>query len=91
VLVLIAIVVQVANNKPLKEFAVPLICELAKSSAVTRKALLENNGLNFLLELLRDTNGTFHIDALEALAVWYVWNSRVVNCVVLEPLAQRNC
>lgn len=58
------------NNKPLKEFAVPLICELAKSSPLTRKILLENNGLIFYFDLLKDKNGTFHIDALEAIAIW---------------------
>jgi len=57
------------NNKPLKEFAVPLMCELAGSSTITRKILLENNGLTFYLDLLKDSKTTFHTDALEAVAV----------------------
>lgn len=56
------------------EFAVPLMCELAGSSQVTRRILLENNGLDFYLELLRDVKGTFLTDALEAVAVWYVYS-----------------
>lgn len=58
----------IANNKPLKEFAVPLMCELAGSSQVTRTILLENEGLSFYLDSLTDS--TFHTDALEAIAVW---------------------
>eukprot|EP01114_Cavostelium_apophysatum_P023823 TRINITY_DN90_c0_g1_i3.p1 TRINITY_DN90_c0_g1~~TRINITY_DN90_c0_g1_i3.p1 ORF type:complete len:1113 (+),score=446.88 TRINITY_DN90_c0_g1_i3:1211-4549(+) len=59
----------IENNKPLKEFAVPLMCELAGSSQVTRKILLENNGLQFYLDLLKDNKTTFHTDALEAVGV----------------------
>jgi len=57
----------IANNKPLKEFAVPLLCELAKSSSVTRSILFENDGLIFYLDLLRESKGTFHTDALDAI------------------------
>jgi hypothetical protein len=59
------------NNKPLKEFAVPLMCELAGSSQVTRSILLENNGLAFYFDLLKDLKGSFLTDALEAITVWY--------------------
>lgn len=34
----------VDRNKPLKEFSVPLLCELAKTSNVTRAALFESKG-----------------------------------------------
>jgi len=59
----------IQNNKPLKEFAVPMMCELAKSSSITRATLLEKEGLNFYLELLDEPKGTFHTDALDAIAI----------------------
>jgi len=59
------------NNKPLKEFAVPLMCELAGSSSVTRSILLDNNGMTFYLDLLKDSKGTFLTDSLEAIAVCF--------------------
>jgi hypothetical protein len=60
----------IENNKPLKEFAVPMMCELAKTSATTRAILLEDDGMEFFLELLREDGGTFHNDAMDAVAVW---------------------
>jgi len=70
----------IENNKPLKEFAVPLMCELSGSSQVTRSILLENNGLQFYLDLLKDSKGTFHTDVLEAVAV----------CIETEKEKQEN-
>lgn len=60
----------VNNNKPLKEFAVPMFCELAGSSPNTRNILLENGGIHFYMELLKDPKATFHTDALDAIAIW---------------------
>jgi len=60
----------VKNNKPLKEFAVPLICELATTSVastITKASLFENRVVEFYLELLRDKS-SFVTDALEAIA-----------------------
>lgn len=61
----------IANNKPLKDFAVPLMCELAGSSQVTRSVLVDSQGFHFYIDQLRDPKGTFQTDALEAVAVWY--------------------
>lgn len=62
----------VNNNKPLKDLAVPMICELASSSVETRKILLDNGGIHFYMELLRDPKGTFNIDATDAIAHWFL-------------------
>jgi hypothetical protein len=46
------------------------MCELPATSKVNRAVLLENNGLAFFLELLKDVNGLFIPDAIQALTYW---------------------
>jgi len=77
----------IANNKPLKDFAVPLLCELAKTSEVTRETLLANNGITFYIDILKDnslSSRTFHTDALEALAVCTEFARERTESVLLQ-------
>lgn len=57
-----------SKNKALKDFAIPLLCELSKTSSVTRAVLWQNQGLEFYLDLLRDNSTSFHTDVLDAIA-----------------------
>lgn len=68
----------VNNNKPLKDLAVPMICELASSSFETRKILLDNGGIHFYVELLKDPKGTFNTDSLDAIAHWFFFKNHFI-------------
>eukprot|EP01117_Protostelium_nocturnum_P008943 TRINITY_DN320_c0_g1_i1.p1 TRINITY_DN320_c0_g1~~TRINITY_DN320_c0_g1_i1.p1 ORF type:complete len:1357 (-),score=566.17 TRINITY_DN320_c0_g1_i1:87-4157(-) len=75
----------IQQNKALKEFAIPLMCELAKTSPVTRATLFENDGLSFYIGLLKDTSTTFHTDALEAVAVCVENEREKSEKILLKP------
>ena len=53
---------------PLKEFALPILCDMAHSSNVCRKLLWQNKGLQFYISLLADKN--WQVTALDAINVW---------------------
>ncbi|OCK83656.1 Pkinase-domain-containing protein [Lepidopterella palustris CBS 459.81] len=53
---------------PLKEFALPILCELAHSGKVARKKLWENRGLQFYISMLADRN--WQVTALDAIFIW---------------------
>src|SRR3954451_19140228 len=56
-------------NSPLKQFALPILCDFAHAGKVTRSKLWENEGLHAYLELLHDTY--WQVNALEAIVSWY--------------------
>ncbi|XP_024396250.1 MAP3K epsilon protein kinase 1 isoform X2 [Physcomitrium patens] len=54
-------------NSPLKQFALPLLCDMAHASRTTRELLRTNRGLDFYLSLLDDE--VWAVTALDSLAV----------------------
>lgn len=58
----------VAENSPLKQFALPILCEFAHASKTTRRLLWRHNGLSFYLGLLKESY--WASQALEALVWW---------------------
>ncbi|GAA5962208.1 hypothetical protein JCM3765_003898 [Sporobolomyces pararoseus] len=82
----IPILQQIVNdNSPLKQFALPILCDFAHlDSRVTRKLLWQNDGLKFYLRLL--FKDTYWINtALEAILAWLQDEvARVEDCL-LEP------
>lgn len=58
----------VKTEWPLKEFALPILCDMAHSSNVCRKLLWQNKGLQFYISLLADKN--WQVTALDAINVW---------------------
>jgi hypothetical protein len=60
----------VNGGGPLKEFALPILCELAHSGKVARKMLWDAKGLQFYISMLSDRN--WQVTALDAIFVWYV-------------------
>lgn len=54
-------------NSSLKQFALPLLCDMAHASRVTREYLRENGGLDVYLSLLDDE--VWAVTALDSLAV----------------------
>jgi len=60
----------VRTERPLKEFALPILCDMAHSGKIGRKYLWKNDGLNFFVSLLSDPY--WQVAALDAIFVWYV-------------------
>jgi hypothetical protein len=55
---------------PLKEFALPILCDMAHSGKVGRRELWRNKGLTFYISLLSDPY--WQVTALDAIFSWYV-------------------
>lgn len=59
-----------ARDRPPKEFALPILCDMAHAGKVGRKCLWQNRGLQFYISLLADQY--WQVTALDAIFVWYV-------------------
>jgi hypothetical protein len=60
----------VKTERPLKEFALPILCDMAHSGKVGRRELWRNKGLAFYISLLSDPY--WQVTALDAIFTWYV-------------------
>lgn len=59
----------IKTKGPLKEFALPVLCDMASSGKVGRSQLWRNKGLSFYISLLSDE--FWQVTALDAIFVWY--------------------
>jgi len=72
---------------PLKQLVLPLLCDLAHASSVTRAQLWAHSGVQFFLDLLHEAYwGT---EALSALHVWLVNDLDNVETILLRPASMR--
>lgn len=60
----------VKTERPLKEFALPILCDMAQSGKVGRRELWRNKGLAFYISLLADPY--WQVTALDAIFTWFV-------------------
>jgi hypothetical protein len=60
----------VKSSSPLKQFALPILCDFAHTSKTCRKLLWQKDGFAFYLGLLRDP--FWGITALESILAWSV-------------------
>lgn len=58
----------VGGDLPLKEFALPILCDMAHAGRLCRKVLWHNNGLDTYLKLTSDPY--WQVKAYEAIATW---------------------
>ncbi|RAH46811.1 serine/threonine-protein kinase [Aspergillus brunneoviolaceus CBS 621.78] len=58
----------VKTERPLKEFALPILCDMAHSGKVGRRELWRNKGLAFYISLLSDPY--WQVTALDAIVNW---------------------
>ena len=72
------------TKRPPKEFALPILCDMAHSGKVGRKYLWQNQGLQFYISLLADQY--WQVTALDAIFIWYI-NSSSCTC----ELANSGC
>lgn len=70
------------TKRPPKEFALPILCDMAHSGKVARKYLWQNKGLQFYVSLLEDQY--WQVTALDAIFIW------CVNCSISIQLAKNN-
>jgi hypothetical protein len=56
------------TKRPPKEFALPILCDMAHSGKVGRKYLWQNKGLEFYISLLADQY--WQVTALDAIFIW---------------------
>ncbi|KKA17829.1 Non-specific serine/threonine protein kinase [Rasamsonia emersonii CBS 393.64] len=72
----------VKTERPLKEFALPILCDMAQSGKVGRRELWRNNGLAFYISLLSDPY--WQVTALEAIFNWLQEETAKVEEHLLE-------
>ncbi|POY73774.1 putative Non-specific serine/threonine protein kinase [Rhodotorula taiwanensis] len=72
----------VRDNSPLKQFALPVLCDFAHTSRVCRRRLWAHDGVAFYLQLLDDA--FWASPALEAIATWLQEETTRVEAVLLE-------
>ncbi|KAL8682760.1 MAG: hypothetical protein Q9186_001182 [Xanthomendoza sp. 1 TL-2023] len=66
----------IKTERPLKEFAYPILCDMAHSGKVgVRRELWRNKGLPFYISLLADPY--WQVTALDAIFVWFVVPARI--------------
>ena len=56
------------TEHPLKEFALPILCDMAHSGKVGRRELWRNKGLQFYITLLAEPY--WQVTALDAIFIW---------------------
>lgn len=56
------------TTRPPKEFALPILCDMAHSGKIVRKYLWQNKGLQFYVSLLEDQY--WQVTALDAIFIW---------------------
>jgi hypothetical protein len=72
----------VRSNSPLKQFALPMLCDFASSSKKCRKVLWQHDGLQFYLGLLRDP--FWGSSGLDSIAFWLADDVHRVEDVMLQ-------
>ncbi|KAG6574716.1 STE/STE11/CDC15 protein kinase [Phytophthora cinnamomi] len=73
----------VRNSSPLKQFALPILCDLAHASPTARAHLWAYDSVTLFLELLEDKY--WQIDAIKSISVWLVHDTVKMENVLLVP------
>ncbi|KAL8953799.1 MAG: hypothetical protein Q9222_000364 [Ikaeria aurantiellina] len=72
----------IKTERPLKEFAYPILCDMAHSGKVGRRELWRNKGLPFYVTLLTDPY--WQVTALDAIFVWLQEETARVEDALLD-------
>ncbi|KAJ6000781.1 Cytokinesis protein sepH [Penicillium waksmanii] len=73
---------------PLKEFALPILCDMAQSGKVGRRELWRNKGLPFYISLLEDPY--WQVTALDAIFTWLQEETAKVEESLLDNRHDKN-
>ncbi|ODN75633.1 STE/STE11/CDC15 protein kinase [Cryptococcus wingfieldii CBS 7118] len=72
----------IQNKSPLKQFALPILCDLANAGKGSRRLLWQNDGLRLYLDLLQDPY--WRVSALDSILSWMQDETARVEDVLLE-------
>ncbi|KAL8835354.1 MAG: hypothetical protein Q9170_003343 [Blastenia crenularia] len=72
----------IKTERPLKEFAYPILCDMAHSGKVGRRELWRNKGLPFYISLLADPY--WQVTALDAIFIWLQEETARVEDALLD-------
>lgn len=75
----------IESKSPLKQFALPILCDLASAGKSCRKLLWQHDGLGVYIKLLSDPY--FQVSALEAIHSWLQDETARVEDHLLKPEA----
>ncbi|KAE9393160.1 hypothetical protein BT96DRAFT_979042 [Gymnopus androsaceus JB14] len=75
------------TQSPLKQFALPILCDMASAGKSCRMLLWQHNGLNMYLKLLEDPY--FQASALESILSWLQDEPSRVQDALIKPEAIR--
>ncbi|OCF43911.1 STE/STE11/CDC15 protein kinase [Kwoniella heveanensis CBS 569] len=75
----------IMNKSPLKQFALPILCDLANAGKGSRRLLWKYDGLSLYLDLLQDPY--WQVSALDAILAWMQDETARVEDVLLDKLA----
>ncbi|KIM52300.1 hypothetical protein SCLCIDRAFT_1223881 [Scleroderma citrinum Foug A] len=73
----------IETSSPLKQFALPILCDLASAGKSCRNLLWQHNGLGMYLKLLEDPY--FQVSALEAVLSWLQDETAKIEDVLVKP------
>ncbi|CAJ0918221.1 5605_t:CDS:10 [Entrophospora sp. SA101] len=72
-----------SNKTPLKQFSLPILCDMVHTGELCRDLLWKHDGLQFYLELLIDPY--WQVNALEAILAWLQEETQKVEPILLQP------
>ncbi|KIY55323.1 STE/STE11/CDC15 protein kinase [Cryptococcus deuterogattii 99/473] len=75
----------IQSKSPLKQFALPILCDMANAGKGSRRLLWQNDGLRLYLDLLEDPY--WRVSALDAISAWMQDETARVEDVLLEKFA----
>ncbi|KAK8858460.1 hypothetical protein IAR55_002687 [Kwoniella newhampshirensis] len=78
----------IQNKSPLKQFALPILCDLANAGKGSRRLLWQNDGMKLYLDLLEDPY--WRVSALDAILAWMQDETARVEDVLLEKSSSDN-
>ncbi|KAG6377196.1 hypothetical protein JVT61DRAFT_1249 [Boletus reticuloceps] len=73
----------IETSSPLKQFALPILCDLASAGKSCRNLLWQHNGLCMYLKLLEDPY--FQVSALEAILSWLQDETAKIEDQLVKP------
>ncbi|ETS63963.1 hypothetical protein PaG_02296 [Moesziomyces aphidis] len=71
------------TNSPMRQFALPILCDFAHAGKATRKMFWQHRGLHFYLKLLEDPY--WQVSALESILIWLQDETARVDEVLVQP------
>eukprot|EP01134_Creolimax_fragrantissima_P007987 CFRG7987T1 len=72
----------IEENNPVKQLALPIICDIGMCSRKTRSELFKHDGVNLFSSLLQDPN--FQATALDVLSTWLADTPHVVEPILCQ-------